>query len=296
MPNTLAHLGVQALVTRTIVRNANLKWVCIGAITPDLPWIFQRVVRLAPVHIDAYDIRLYAITQASLLLCVIASLALAALSSQFWKTLVILVLGSFLHLLLDACQIKWANGVHLLAPFDWRLLRFDFFWPESFPSYLLTAFGLLYVVVNWRRSVSMPLGISGQSIKRLVMVITLLGAYFLLPVFLLQCPEKANNHFVKTLRSTHDRTGNFIELDRTAYIHDPSGGYLLIFSGEKLSVDGLDLDHSATVSIRGIFIAEDRVRVQEYHVHLAGFRSGASYLGLILVTLMLVWANIKPTR
>ena len=289
MPNTLAHLGIQAIATRTLIRNADIKWVYIGAIVPDLPWILQRVIKMGPTYIDAYDLRLYAITQASLLLCLIVSSALAALSAQFWRTLVILGLGSFFHLLLDACQIKWANGVHLLAPFDWRLLRFDFFWPENFPLYLLTAFGLLYVVVNWRQSVSMPLDLSGRSAKRLAVVITLLGTYLLLPALLLQYPEKANNHFVHTLRSVHDRTGKFIEVDRTTYIHHPSGDFLLVFSGEKLNVDGIDLDRSATVSIRGTFIAEDRIRVQKYHVHFPGFRDGASYLGLILVTLIVGW-------
>ena len=115
MPNTLAHLGVQALVSRTLVRNADLKWVYIGAIIPDLPWILQRVVMMGPAHIDAYDMRLYAITQASLFLCLIISSALAALSTHFGRTFVILGLGSLFHLLLDAFQIKWANGVHLLA-------------------------------------------------------------------------------------------------------------------------------------------------------------------------------------
>ena len=79
------------------------------------------------------------------------------------------------------------------------------------------------------------------------MAITLLGAYFLLPALFLQYPEKANNHFVKTLRSVHDRTGTFIEFDRTAYIHHPTGDYLFTFSREKLSVEGLSLDRSATV-------------------------------------------------
>jgi len=295
VPNTLAHLGIQALATQALVRNADLKWIYIGAIIPDLPWILQRIILLGPVYFDPYDLRLYAITQASLMVCLIISLAFAALSTQFWRTFVILGSGSFLHLLLDALQIKWANGVHLLVPFDWRLLRFDFFWPESFPSYLLTTFGLLFVLFNWKQSVSTPLDLSARSTKRFVIALTLLVGYFLLPFVLLKNPEKANNHFVKTLRSVHNRNGKFIELDRRPYVYHPAENILVTFIGEKLNVEGIDLDHSATVSIRGTFITENRILVHNYHVHTPIFRSGASYLGLILVTTILVQAKIKET-
>jgi hypothetical protein len=30
MPNTLAHIGVQTLVTRQIIDNADFKWILIG--------------------------------------------------------------------------------------------------------------------------------------------------------------------------------------------------------------------------------------------------------------------------
>ena len=45
MPNTLAHLGVQALVTRTLLPRAELRWIALGCVIPDLPWIAQRALR-----------------------------------------------------------------------------------------------------------------------------------------------------------------------------------------------------------------------------------------------------------
>jgi hypothetical protein len=45
VPNALAHLGVQGVATRALLRDADLKWVYIGCIIPDIPWILQRFVR-----------------------------------------------------------------------------------------------------------------------------------------------------------------------------------------------------------------------------------------------------------
>ena len=62
------------------------------------------------------------------------------------RVFLVLGFGVLLHLLIDACQIKWGNGPHFLVPFDWRLTNFGFFWPEQLPSHLLTALGGLYVI------------------------------------------------------------------------------------------------------------------------------------------------------
>ena len=82
------------------------------------------------------------------------SLALATISKHFWRTLIILSINSLLHLLLDATQIKWANGVHFFAPFNWQLANFNLFWPESIPTYILTFFGLIYFAINWRKCIA----------------------------------------------------------------------------------------------------------------------------------------------
>ena len=95
MPNTLAHLGVQSFTTRNIIRNADIKWIYLGCIIPDMPWIIQRLVRYANPDIDMYDLRLYAIVQASLLFCILLSLAFATISKYFWKTFIILSINYF---------------------------------------------------------------------------------------------------------------------------------------------------------------------------------------------------------
>jgi hypothetical protein len=293
MPNTLAHMGVQGLATQSLLQGADLKWIYIGCILPDIPWILQRFVRFVLPDVDLYTLRLYAVVQSSLCFCLVISLALGVLSAHFLKTFAILSLNSFFHLFLDACQRKWANGVHFLAPFDWDLNNFGLFWPESLPTYLLTAFGLVYFMRSWRQSVMVPVSIKLRPLIRPFGFIVLLAIYFVFPILLLDSPEQADNHFVKTLRMSHDRPGRPVEFDRASYLHHPMGGVLKSFAGEELAVEGMAFDRSILVSVRGTFVNEHRVRVSEYHVHAKGIRDGSSYLGLGLVTLVWVYTLVK---
>ena len=75
MPNTLAHLGVQSLATRALIRDSDLKWIYLGCIVPDLPWTLNRLVKTTVPSVDLYDLRLYVIVQASLFFCLLLSFA-----------------------------------------------------------------------------------------------------------------------------------------------------------------------------------------------------------------------------
>ncbi len=66
MPNTLAHLGVQTLWSKAILPRADFKWISLGCILPDLPWIVQRIVTLGLPGVNPVELRLYWIVQASL--------------------------------------------------------------------------------------------------------------------------------------------------------------------------------------------------------------------------------------
>ena len=75
MPNTLAHLGIQGVATRAFIRTADVKWIFLGAVIPDIPWILQRLVRGTLPGVDLYELRLYATVQASLAVCLLAAAA-----------------------------------------------------------------------------------------------------------------------------------------------------------------------------------------------------------------------------
>ena len=65
MPNTLVHLGVQSVSTKALPREADFKWIAVGCIIPDVPWIIQRIILAAGTGIDRFELVLYATAQAS---------------------------------------------------------------------------------------------------------------------------------------------------------------------------------------------------------------------------------------
>ncbi len=284
MPNTLVHLGVQGLASRALFRNAAVKWILLGCTLPDLPWIFQRIIRqLFPV-VNPYDLRLYAIVQASLAVSLLLCGALALLSRRPVMVFSILASNCLLHLLLDACETKWGNGVHLLAPYSWKLVNFGFFWPESLPVYSLTVFGLVTAVwMLYREPVGTAPVHPDLSAPRILLSAVLLGAYFLLPLQLLHGPEVYDNHSVATLRNTEDRDGRAVAADRYRYIHHDTGDRIRTFTGEELRVAGNPGMQTGTVSFRGNFSGADTLVIGQLHYHQAWFRDGASCIGLLLV-------------
>ena len=61
------------------------------------------------------------------------------------------------------------------------------------------------------------------------------------------------------------------------------GVRLRLRTGERVYAEGITLAESAVVSIRGQFLAPDRIRVQQFHIHAGRWRSLASLLGLVLI-------------
>ena len=289
MPNTLGHIGIQTLATRGIIRGADVKWIYLGCIIPDLPWILQRAVLTVLPGIDALALRYYCDVQASLLFCLILSAALALPAVQSGRIFAILGSNALLHLLLDASQIKWGNGVHLLAPFSWEASNWGWFWPDSFSGYFLTALGLAALAGFWRRAVNFPAGLRRPPLSRLILLMILGASYYLMPFWLMTGPEKAGLHDGPLVRDPALRPGQLLEIDRAPYQPGAGGGYITSRYLGQLRVQGMNLGQPATVSIRGRFIGENEIGVLEYHRHRDGFRDGASYLGLALIAFTWVW-------
>ncbi len=283
MPNTIAHLGIHALATKALIRKAEIKWIWAGCVIPDLPWIGQRAAGLLMPGLSPYDVRLYAIAQATLLMCLAVSAALALCSTRPWRVFAILALGCVLHLLLDALQIKWANGVHLFAPLSWDLLNFGLFWPEDWPSLALTLLGLSYAVYAWvmlpdgSEDLERPRGV------RLVAISGLLAAYLLVPFALSDGARDADNHYVATLQNVEDRTDRSIALDRNRFVRDDKGDWVQVWTGERIAATGLLPEQSTKASIRGTFSDPATVHIIAFHRHPGSLRDLASYVGLALV-------------
>ena len=296
MPNALAHIGVHSVATKVLIKDADIKWIYLGCLVPDIPWIFQRVVRVIVPGIDPYDLRLYVVIQSSFAFCLLLNLAIASLSKRYWKTFSILVFGSFLHLLIDALQTKWANGVQFLVPLNWNLMNFGLFWPEDFPTYFLTLFGLAYFIWAWKKNGFASSMFPKLGLSRALTGIMILSLYFSIPNFFKNMALEADNHYVETLQNTDQRPGKYVELDRVSYIPGESGGLLSHFGGDAISVNGIPLETPSVVSVRGKFVNNHQLEVQEYHEHRGKLRDYNSYLGIILIGLYWSCVIIKSVN
>lgn len=288
MPNTLAHLGVGYIATRALWPGADRKWIYAGCVIPDVPWILQRLIPVEAWDLDPYACRLYFIGQASLVGCLFLAGALAAFSSRATFVFAILSFNAAAHLLLDACQTKWGNGVHLFAPFSWDCLNYSLFWPESPITLGLNLLALATFALGWWRCNDAAVALAPLCLPRLLFAAAFVAAYFLLPLCWQHEIEESDAHFVNTLRQAKERTGKYVELDRSHFAPSLESGRIQTFSGERLAITPTQRPaYAGTVSVRGIFVATHRLEILELHHHPESVRDLSSLIGLNLV--IVIW-------
>lgn len=286
MPNTLAHLAVNGILGQALFKKSDLVYIYLGAIIPDIPWIIQRIVLTALPAINRYDLRLYSIAASSFLFTLILCLAFSVILKQSKRTFFIFAFGSLIHLLLDSIETKWGNGVHFLAPFNWDLLNFGLFWPESFFIYIITVLGFIYVILNWKSVSSKKIIQFHTSYMNFLIFIICLSVYFLLPFLYMQNAELNDNHYVKTLRTKDYRTGKYFESDRGNFVDDGAVDKFITTFSEELTVSNINLDSSEKMSVRARFKSNSEIEIIEYHIH--SDRDIFSYIGLLLILLLVI--------
>lgn len=293
VPNTFCHIAVQLPLSRLICPGADCRLILLGCLIPDLPWIVQRLGATMP-FIDSYHLQLYAVAQASFFLSCLLALAVALCAERFIFTFALIAGNCLVHLLLDACQVKWANGVHLFAPFSWRLLRFDLSWPEHPVWFVLSAAGLLVLFFAWRESVRRPWPrlAAGQDrrlrLPRLLMAVLCLLLYCLAPLAFSRQIEREDNGFLATAHEQSTRPGKYAEFDRRPY----ANGFLTLFGGERLRLVGILPEKAGLWSVRGYFLSPHTLAVVELH-RQSPFRDWASMLALTLIALLFVHSLLR---
>ena len=292
MPNTLGHFGVQGPLSRGLFRGVDVRWIYLGCLLPDVPWILRRAVESGFVtRVDPFDLRLYVYAQASLAITLLLCGACAAWSAAPRRVFALLGLNALLHLLLDACQIKWGNGVLIAAPFSWDATRFGLFWPESLPTYLITAAGAIVIVCELlapRRAVAAIV----VDRRRCVASALLLLAYALAPLLAMQAVDAHDVHHIRTLREIRERPGRGIEIDRAPFVREGDRGFIQLWTGERLEIVGPLPEGVGRLSLQGRFEDEDTIRLDAVHGHRF-HRDLASYVGLLALALLWLrpWAR-----
>lgn len=286
MPNTLVHLGVQGLTTRAAWRGTDLAWVYVGCVIPDLPWIARRVVPALMPSIDLLDLHLHTAVQASLVFCLVLSAAVAVLAPRSRRVFALLAATSLTHLLLDTVEIKWGNGVHLLAPFSWRLTQFGWVWPESAGIHILTVLGLAAVLAQWRTATRGPPLLRSFSPGRIALAVALAAAWLALPAAWTGALEASGMQDVAVLRDRAHRTGRPVTLDRVPLIRGAEVDSAVAIDGGRVALDGARAERGGLVSVRGVFTAPDRIRVEQFRVHPGGLRETQTVTGLGLAAVV----------
>jgi membrane-bound metal-dependent hydrolase YbcI (DUF457 family) len=287
VPNTLVHFAVQGAASRGLWQRLDPRWIYLACLLPDVPWILRRAAVGFGLPVDVFDLRLYTMGLASLAGTLLLCAALALATSAPRLVLAVLGTGALLHLLLDATELKFGNGVHLVAPFSWRMTGFDLLPGES-PVYLvLAAAGALLVAWELTRPRNADLGFV-LSPRRLSAAAALLAAYLVFPLPFLGAIEASGSYSVKTLREVMARPGRTVNLDRTAFLATPAGGFIQLWTGERVRATGDVPGHDATVSLHGTFLAPDVLRVDRLLEHRQD-RDWPSYVALLL--LAAVWAR-----
>ena len=305
MPNTLAHLGVQSLITRGLIRGADLKWAYLGLLIPDLPWIGLRVFKALPAnpYFPAnsyfYEALAYAHIQAPLLFSLLLAAVFAGFSSLPRRAFAILALNAALHLILDALQTKWANGVHFFAPVSWRMENFGLFWPESVVTVGLTLLGLCYIIATWRSAGRPMIDVAWPRGRRLWLIGVLLLAYGLAPAALLSGPKAADNHSIGTLSDKASRAGKPVAFDRAPVFLGDGRTLMEAPDGEVLSLEGTALPAAGKASLRGHFRDAETVVVEAYHQHWGVARDYPTLLALVLISVLWIkalWLRRRGNR
>jgi len=296
VPNTFCHIAVQLPLSRLLWPGADCRLILVGCLIPDLPWIVRRLGALMP-FIDGYHLQLYTIAQASLFLCCLLALAITlgtGLDAKRSIFVFTLIAGNCLaHLLLDACQIKWSNGVHLFAPFSWRLLHFDLSWPEHPLWLFLSAAGLFVLFFAWRDSLRRPWPwywpATGKSRRfRPLLAALCLLLYCLAPLACMRPIEREDNGFLATVHEQSARPGKYVEFDRRPF----ADGFLTLFRGERLRLTGALPEKTGLLSVRGRFLSPDTLAVLEWH-RQNRFRDWASLLALTLIALLFIHSRLR---
>jgi hypothetical protein len=287
VPNTLVHFAVQGAASRGLWRRLDPRFIYLGCLLPDVPWILRRAVVGFGFPVDVFDLRLYTMALASLAGTLVLGAALAVTTAAPRVVFAVLGANALLHLLLDATELKFGNGVHLAAPFSWRMTSFELLPGES-PVYLvLAAAGALLVAWELTRPRHAIVGFVPTP-PRLVASAALLATYLAFPLPFLGAVEASGSYSVKTLREVAARPGRTVSLDRTAFLATPAGGLIQLWTDERVRAKGALPARDATVSLHGTFLAPDVLRVDRLFEHRHD-RDWPSYVALVLLAAL--WAR-----
>jgi hypothetical protein len=148
----------------------------------------------------------------------------------------------------------------------------------------------------FKKGAAVPLNFELKKITGWVLFLAAALIYFLLPLFILNQPFEADNHYVKALKEIKERAGKYFEIDRRPYRYENDIGIINTFANEDIELPNMEVKTSETISIKARFIDENTAEVIDYHVYSGLFRDGSSYAGLALVFIFWIFSIYKNKK
>ena len=296
MPNTLAHIGAQFPISRGISRSWDPRWIALGLLLPDVPWILQRIALIALPFLSPITVRSYVVVLSTPLFCAVIAACIALCFENGRTIFRILFFQSLLHLVFDAFQQKGGVGVHFLAPFSWHAFSFPAYSMNGWLTHLLTLSGLIILILLLAGKIRFPKldrPLLNQP-RRIVPAILLLAIYSLGPLLLRHQVIDANVHDLKTWKGDGPRTGVTVHFDRAHYFPGDPGSIQDDFNPVPIPIIGVELPRESTISTEAVFINEDTLWTATYVVHPRGERLTYTLLGLIGILLFWGYPVFKP--
>jgi hypothetical protein len=267
-----------------------------GCVIPDLPWILRRGFHALGWGWDPITTEAYFIAQASLFLCAPAAIAFGFLFRDSMRFAVIAMLGCVVHLLLDSLQIKWGNGVHLRAPFDWEHFQIGVLEIDTPLTVFVSMMGIVPLLMLPQIKDEARL-LAVDSIRSIGIAIALI-CYLAAPLMFVEAVVASDSRDLRTLASQADRIGKTIELDREKVSLSEGGANITTHTGEILALHGANDVREGVYSVRGTFVETGRIEAIRIKRHTEG-RDLASYVGLLGIAawfLALLAAKLRLPR
>jgi len=291
MPDLLSHFGAGYLVSRWSVRRSDVPLILGGSLLPDVGWIARRALH-GLFSTDSIALSVWLIPWHTPWVLLLGCATLALICRTPVRAFSILYGVSWVHLLLDASQTRFGNGVLFLYPLSMRETSWHLFWPESPVNHALAIgsfillLGLLFglvdgpLTVGWAPSRASEGGQPSRRRRLFLSLIFVLAA--VATVSLTRARLVEENVF--NLRFVTDPSafeGRRIALDRSLVVGD-APPRLRTFNGRQFLLTGdLDVNPGDTISLEGTY-GGGRIAVQRYHKHQEELRSLYSLVGLTM--------------
>jgi hypothetical protein len=253
-----------------------------GCVIPDLPWILRRLIDATGIALEPITAYAYFIVQASLVGCLLPSIAFGLFFRSVKFVAAFALLGSLLHLLLDSLQDKWGVGVHLLAPYNWETFQPGIFELDSRITYLISFAGIVPFLLIAR--VRHDARLVCVNSVRLAACCVCLIAYLFIPFLFISDVVASNSRYLQTLENQDERGGKFLELDRETASVVGDTWYTTTHVGEILEIVNPDanMKDGDTYSFKAEFRNDRQIRLIDMKRH-SGTRDIASYIGLLAI-------------